>query len=422
MPEQKKNPHPMDEFDEWCDQYTDSENLPLGGSNSLYSEEENVKALPLEPPIFEIKTFKRKVVSSIKLDEIINGNFEAYQKHILKEFQTPELEEENLVIAKCVVCNFEFRKRGNQRRYEMFYGKTKHKEIADVCCESEECRSQCISCRGCERLFRNDIDLYSGYCQSCVKNASRILVRQYSFKAEMNFQFRGESQDQIYYGIELEYESDDINMDTLRVHTLLGDERNPETVIGVLKKDISIGEGFEIVSVPSTIDQHHVMWDDFFAKLPPTCKPLHSCGMHVHATRIRMTDLHIGKILAFLHKKENRDFIRLIAGRDSSFHNDFEAPKSLKDSRAKGIDRHTALNLNNENTIEFRIFASTRDKRIFLKNIEFCKALIKFTDMSARSIQESQDYKKFIGFVFKYRKQYEYLALFLETSPVLKLQ
>lgn len=422
MSEEKKNPHPVivDEFDEWAaTQYVSESEETLceqGEKINFFHAEEAPKILEVKPP-------KHKIVnSSINLDKIIYGNNEVYQKHILKEFQIYDSNEENPVIGKCVVCDLEFKKSGNKRRYEMFFGKIKQKkEIADVCCDTEECRAKCLSCKGCERLFRNEGDLYSGYCQSCVKNASRVLVRQYSFKAEMNFQFRGQSQDQIYYGIELEYESEDINMDTLRVHTLLGDERNPETVIGVLKKDISIGEGFEIVSVPSTIDQHHVMWDNFFAKLPQTCKPLHSCGMHVHATRVRMTDLHIGKILAFLHRKENRDFIRLIAGRDSSFHNNFEAPKSLKDSRAKGLDRHTALNLNNENTIEFRIFASTRDKRIFLKNIEFCKALIKFTDMSARSIQESQDYKRFIGFVFKNRKQYEYLALFLETSPVLKL-
>lgn len=369
MPDKNELPYLIDEFDEWMAQY-------VSDSGETLCEKAEIKPLPLEEmPVPEAEPIRKKMLSSFKLDDIIaNSSFQSYQKHIYNYFENNS-NEENSIIAKCIVCNFEFKQRENKRRYEMLYGKSNNKksEIAEVCCDGEECRSQCLACKGCDRLFRSEEGLYQGYCQSCVKNASRILVRQYSFKAEMNFQFRGESQDQIYYGIELEYESEDINMDTLRVHTLLGDERNPETVIGVLKKDISIGEGFEIVSVPSTIDQHHVMWDNFFAKLPATCKPLHSCGMHVHATRVRMTDLHIGKILAFLHKKENRDFIRLIAGRDSSYHNDFEAPKSLKDSRAKGVDRHTALNLNNENTIEFRILLQLVIKESSLRISSFAR-------------------------------------------------
>ncbi len=54
------------------------------------------------------------------------------------------------------------------------------------------------------------------------------------------------------------------------------------------------------------------------------------------------------------------------------------APKKISDANKHKI-RKSCLNLNNSETIEFRMFKSTLNKQMLLKNIEFCDALIRFT-------------------------------------------
>ena len=286
-----------------------------------------------------------------------------------------------------------------------------------VICSACVSNSDFKQCESCLSYYEDNI-LERGDCQTCIAEATARHILNYKYRVEKDLGMRGqEPKDRIYYGIELELESKNIGLDVLIVNSLIKE-------IAKLKKDASIKHGFEIVSAPATIDEHYYMWDNFFEKLPPTCEPLHSCGMHVHVTRDRLSELQIGKMLMFLHAKENREFIKVVAGRDSNFHNNFTTEKRYKDVRIPLVDKdgrpdhHTALNLHKENTIEFRIFWSTRDRRIFLKNIEFCKAITKFADWATNSLCDSVNYMKFVGFVQTNRKEYPYLSLFFEMPSV----
>jgi hypothetical protein len=176
-----------------------------------------------------------------------------------------------------------------------------------------------------------------------------------------------------------------------------------------------------VVTTPATIDEHrNRLWENFTNSLPPTVVVEESCGMHVHVSRVRMTSLQIGKILNFMHNPHNRQFIAVIAGRPSSFHNDFTKPKRVTDGRdggrrQKDMDRHTAVNCNGQQTLEFRIFRSTKDKHILIKNIEFCYALVKFQQAGNVGIKESALFDNFYKFVFEFRKDYPELWKFLTS-------
>ncbi len=83
---------------------------------------------------------------------------------------------------------------------------------------------------------------------------------------------------------------------------------------------------------------------------------------------------------------------------------------------------YSAVNLSNSSTIEIRIFASTLDQATFLKNLEFCQALVKYSFPSVHSMAVSKDYKNFVTFVRKHYKSYPNLVKFLVdrgymTSP-----
>ena len=297
-----------------------------------------------------------------------------------------------------------------------FKGVNAKNQLFVICATCLPLFKQCVCCG---RHFREK-ELQLGHCDQCIENAPHQYIHNYKYKVEKDFAMIGKPpKDQIYYGVELELESENLGLDVLIVNSLIKN-------FACLKRDSSIKHGFEIVSAPAIIEEHYHIWDEFFTKLPATCHPLKSCGMHVHASRERMSDLQIGKILEFLHNRNNQEFIKLIAGREKPVflgngkgYHELE-PKKIADMKVP-IDRHSALNLNNGETIEFRIFWATRDKRIFLKNIEFCRAMIKWTDWATTSIQDSIDYRRFIEFVKRNRKDYEYLCLFFETPSMKRL-
>jgi hypothetical protein len=338
--------------------------------------------------------------------------------------------------AICIHCGKTIRKNAKRTRYGYDAQFTEKNELKAICAN---CLKHFVTCKACACFFKPD-ELKYNHCPTCIERAPENIIRNYSFKVEDNFDMRhgvtsidtqteqnrkfgvdkpiGFPKDEIFYGVELELASSNLGLDVLIVDSLI---RKGKVAFATLKKDSSIKpKGYEIVSVPATLEEHRNLWNEFFEKLPPTSHPFRSCGMHVHASRSRMSDLQIAKMLVFLHAKENRPFVELIAGRTSNPQNDFTKPKTFLDVR-KVVDRHTALNLNNEHTIEFRIFASTRDKRIFLKNLEFVRAIIKFADWSANSIKSATNWRKFVDWVMQRRKDYEYLCLFFETESFRKL-
>lgn len=268
-------------------------------------------------------------------------------------------------------------------------------------------------CSHCGNMYAKK-DIRKGLCGHCINSAHGRFIKNYSFKVEREISIIGKSQDSIFYGVELEFESENIGEDTLTIHSII-------RKFACLKRDSSIERGFEIVSAPCSLDSHREIWLRMFSEMPHTVKVQKTCGMHVHATRERFTDLQIGKMISFIHHKDNREFIKMIAGRPSSYHNNYEVNKTILHGKNGGIidansDRHTALNLLGEKTIEFRIFKSTKKLDIFLKNIEFCKALIKFTHPGMTSINESLNYKNFIHFTKLWRRDFPHLHRFVQKN------
>jgi hypothetical protein len=283
------------------------------------------------------------------------------------------------------------------------------------CCN---CVKQHKSCCQCSLYFSLD-SLRFDTCPQCVERAPDLLIKSYGTKAERAFPKLGKSLDKVYFGVEQEFESTNYGLDTLIVHNLIKS-------YAILKRDSSINQGFEVVSAPATLDVHQTIWDEFFAQLPATVdvvniKGENTCGMHVHVSRVRMTDLQIGKILKFTHNPANKDFITMIAGRPSSYHNDFAKPKAWRDGINGGrsqsdADRHTAVNCNGGATLEFRIFRATKDKSVFLKNIEYCYALTRFAQSANFSIADSCKHGSFISYVEMFRKDFPNLYNFIRQN------
>lgn len=386
---------------------------------------EQIPQVPLRPR-FEFRPFRAAVNGGLVYPNVELRNVgprPIRTNNELEEEVCSDEEETRKSKHLCVSCG-EDTSISSKEKYMLTPSKLQRYKV--IC---DKCVSKFAVCSSCGYHFKPE-ELELEHCVKCISEAPKRYIKRYSYRVEDDFGMRhgavsaetyssGKPKDEIYYGVELELESEKLGLDVIRVNALVKD-------FAYLKSDSSIKSGFEIVSAPATMEEHYHMWDNFFEKLPPTSRPLKSCGMHVHASRGRMSDLQIAKILVFLHSEKNREFVKLIAGRESSFHNNFETKKSFRDVKKLTYDKHgrpdhhTALNLHKEQTIEFRIFWATRDKRIFFKNLEFVKAIIKFSDWAHTSMKDIE-WRKFVEFARAYRKDYEYLCLFFETPSMKKL-
>jgi hypothetical protein len=192
----------------------------------------------------------------------------------------------------------------------------------------------------------------------------------------------------LFYGVEMEYEVPTpsvilTNPDTTEKFIYREQAAWPlqKSIdkFAIIKHDGSLKNGFEVVTIPMSLEEHKFKWDDFFTITPKAnIEVKTTCGMHVHASKEMLTPFQIGKILVFIFSKQNFPFIRLMAGRIPPVKFSEIAPKKIGDVNKHKI-RKSSLNLTNPETIEFRFFKSTLNKQILFKNIEFCDALIRFT-------------------------------------------
>lgn len=136
----------------------------------------------------------------------------------------------------------------------------------------------------------------------------------------------------------------------------------------VTKDDGSLDRGFEIVTAPATLEEQLAHWKPFFARLPSGLRSFSTCtcGLHIHCSRRPLTELTIAKIVCFTNANFNRPFVECIAGRPSGRWANIW-PKKLSDARKINPERYEAVNLQNYDTIEFRIFKGTLKEQSFYK-------------------------------------------------------
>lgn len=148
----------------------------------------------------------------------------------------------------------------------------------------------------------------------------------------------------------------------------------------------------ELDTMPCTLEFHknNMNYKELFKYLDEIGYKGHDCenaGLHIHADRSYLGNselkqqLVITKILYILEKFNNE--ICVIARRDheySKFVGDRNNEKSVVElyNKYKNTGKRVALNLQHENTIEFRCFKSTLKHETFLLTLEFVKDIIDY--------------------------------------------
>lgn len=233
------------------------------------------------------------------------------------------------------------------------------------CDEWIEFGADCADCDGDDADDCDDCDAPHEYSS---------VVHDYSYKPAPEFHGTGP----LYLGLELEINTPLGELDgAARLATdQLGN-------LGYLKSDSSIERGFEIVTHPMSHDwaAERFPWP-MLAKLRGMgCSP-DGNGLHVHVSRAAFDGpLHIYRWLKFFHR--NQPQVIRIARRESdrwaafSDHSRRNA-KTLAKGKAWG-ERYSAINTNNTDTLELRIFASSLTEREVRAALGLAAASVEYT-------------------------------------------
>ena len=240
-------------------------------------------------------------------------------------------------------------------------------------------------------LFDHDEDV----CRNCEENRDSdrgSVIRSYGYKPSPRFMYgdgvllRQPTQEAtLFLGAEIELE-----MRNLYSNDLESTAKETSLIVGreaYLKHDGSLDNGFEVVTHPGTIDWWHEPENVVLAALKNLlgrCKSYHSsnCGMHIHMSKDAFTSFHLMRFLHFVYN--NQYFVEFIAQRRSTSYANFsnyEKNTIVRHAKEKysSNGRFVAVNLENSDTIELRVFKGNLEPFRILKNIEFAQALYEYT-------------------------------------------
>ncbi len=262
-------------------------------------------------------------------------------------------------------------------------------------------------CEGCyehEGSYCEDCDQYfSRECEGCGEGGrGGRVINQYSYKP--NPTFFGDDKHNLYFGLELEMEirSGNLRESAQYIQSKVGDSI-------YLKDDSSIGRGgyagFELVSHPLSFGH----WTSQMSNLWQGLEYLRdneqarswdaeSCGIHIHASRAGFkSGAHTHRWLTLIYK--NAPEMMKFAGRKSDYakfndvwqYDEYDRPYfSVKHKldRRSHTERYSAVNTQNEHTLELRFFRGTTKPSGVLSAIELAHASIEYTrDMTLSDVK-----------------------------------
>ena len=292
-------------------------------------------------------------------------------------------------------------------RYDIWLKPTQFFHDGNVYNRDEVDIETCTNC-GNESVTELMIDKV---CHHCLDATYKL--HNYSTRVENMLKFKATRvrPNTVYLGCELEYETNNRNRAQLGVGKLMHGH-------ALMKTDGSIRNGFEIVTCPATLDIHLDIFKKFYDNIPPDLKVANNVGMHVHISRKPLSQLTIGKLIEFLNRLDNKQFIHHIAGRIDNSYAKMNSDRTITFLRKNkhGGDRYNALNLNNEKTIEVRLFATPMNYKEFASRLQFVQALVDYCSpaQSNESLKKQTHYESFMHWLSSRRRMFPELSYHLK--------
>lgn len=290
-------------------------------------------------------------------------------------------------------------------RCSSWYPRSSDHFLSDEYCEP--CSERFYSCERCgciahetemstvedEHWCESCYDCHAVWCEYCDESfasdhdCAGSIIHNYDYRPDPMFCHNSTydyQTDVPYLGMELEVEVPGYRDDYAKPFAQI------ENVY--VKSDGSLTNGFEIVTHPMSHDYfiHHFPWAEVnnLRSRGARSWDAGTCGIHVHISRAAFTGYsHLWLFAHFIHN--NPLFVTRIAGRSESrwaaFDPDhrrnikeFVKPRERRRIYGAG-DRYSAVNFNNEHTLEVRVFrGSLRPERI-MSAVDFVDAVFWYT-------------------------------------------
>ena len=234
-----------------------------------------------------------------------------------------------------------------------------------------------FGCDNCGETVHNDYYGGDGMCESCYSDNSESSnsehILDYSVDVVQRLGFAPNPRKELTYGVELEVECEGSRADAAEaVHSAIRED-------AILKHDGSLNDGFEIVTRPAPLAYTKaVITKAAGAAINASCSSFNTktCGFHIHVARESLSDLQVGKLLAFIQAGENKAALEKIAMRNCDRWAKLGSDLKVTD---KPENRYTALNLENSVTIEFRIFKGNLKSETLCIWLDFVSLLARWS-------------------------------------------
>jgi len=290
------------------------------------------------------------------------------------------------------------------------------KELCTEC--TQQIKPFCNRCGSDRQIIFNQYGL--AYCEACIKHDIYVL-KNYSYKPIPDFYSSKEDTKPLYMGIEIELTEKERIDASLTLSSLLI-QKHPKLKDWLyLKEDGSITHGFEIVSHPSTLEVYQEKIKLLSNILTGTNLIENgSTGIHVHIDKKYLTTNDIVKITMFVHMQ--KDLIKKIARRSDTRFSTYKTlfiksllegtPEEKKEAenytiKNKTNGRYEAVNFENNNTIELRMFHSSTEYYKIMSIIEFTYSLVHFVKKHRTPSFAKDDIQtKYIKYINNNKKQY----------------
>ena len=306
-------------------------------------------------------------------------------------------------------------------RYYSCYNVRGYGNWCDGCCE----RAGTFECDSCNRYCSDEDRYYDSddddnyLCRWCAEMGPRH-IHSYGYKPTPKFKLatNQERKGNLFFGIELEVEKEESDVMVSKMAEKIVNED-----VYYLKKDGSLSNGFEIVTHPMTFEyiqeQKEKVFKSLLDKLIAAGYRSYdskTCGIHIHLTKKCFSTWQLYRFIKFFI--DNREFVTAISQREieqlerwASIEEESTSSIIYKAKKKNGNSkRYSAVNLQNSQTIEIRIFRGTLNYLSFLKNIEFCYALFNFSrDIKETTISAFKEY-------IEQSNEYAMLKKFIKTK------
>ena len=263
------------------------------------------------------------------------------------------------------------------------------------------------TCSRCGTIIRESRACYCSsdeetpYCDSCFSTLQQDGINDYSYKPVPIFY----GEDSRYFGVELEI--DGAGEDSGNANDLMSiANRNGDLIY--CKHDGSLEDGFEIVTHPMSLEFHQnaMPWAELMRKaisMGYTSHQAGTCGLHIHVNRNAFgctegfQDACIARILYFFEKnwEELLKFSRRTQHQLDQWAARYgykDQPREILDHAKKGggRGRYSCVNLQNRDTIEFRMFRGTLKYNTLIATLQLvnrvCEVALNLSDIELKEL------------------------------------